>query len=147
MTHRRPSDGPRMYGRLVLTLGVAVMLVVGSACGDDDAEPQLGAAAERGRQLSRDNGCSGCHSASGAESTGPTWKGLWGTTVELEDGRSVTVDRDYVARSVREPSADVVAGYSDLMPTFDLDDDEVDDLVAYLEALAPTADEGDPLSP
>lgn len=44
-------------------------------------------------------------------------------------------DRAYIARSVRDPAAEKVDGYNGVMPAYDLTDDEIDDLVAYLETL------------
>jgi cytochrome c oxidase subunit 2 len=55
--------------------------------------------------------------------------------VALEDGSEVVADREYLRRSIIDPAADVVAGYSVAMPVMNLDDDEVDALVAYIEAL------------
>ena len=59
-----------------------------SACGDDPGpdDSTLSAAGRRGKQVANDNGCAACHSTSGSKSTGPTWKGLAGSTVELADG-------------------------------------------------------------
>ncbi|HEY8528040.1 MAG TPA: cytochrome c [Acidimicrobiales bacterium] len=136
----RPHARPRALTAPALALA-AVVLAVGAACGGDDDDggddlPPLDAAAEEGRQLAQDKGCVSCHSADGDDGTGPTWAGLWGSTVELEGGETVVVDRDYVARSVREPREEVVEGFNPVMPSYDLTDAEIDALVAYLEALA-----------
>jgi cytochrome c oxidase subunit 2 len=61
--------------------------------------------------------------------------GIWGTDVQLADGRSVTVDDAYVRRSITEPGADVVEGYNPIMPTLPLTDDEVDRLVDWVRSL------------
>lgn len=126
----RAHTWPALVGA---ALAAAVVL---AGCGDDGTfENGLGAAAQRGRQLAQDRGCSNCHTANGDPSTGPTWLGIWGTEVTLDDNRTVTVDHDYVARSVRDPQADIVDGFGPVMPSFELTDDEIDDLVAYLQAL------------
>lgn len=104
--------------------------------GDDPAGPPLDAAAQRGREVARNNGCTGCHTADGTASTGPTFHELWGSTVELDDGTTAVVDADYVERSIREPGSQVVEGYNPVMPEFDLSDDEIAAVVAYLRALA-----------
>lgn len=121
------------------TVASLVMVVAVAGCGNDEegATPGLDATAREGEALVQDKGCVSCHSATGEQRTGPTWKGIWGTEVELSDGRTVAVDRAYVARSVGDPSADVVDGFSAVMPTFDLTDTEIDQLVAYLEAIGP----------
>jgi cytochrome c oxidase subunit 2 len=63
---------------------------------------------------------------------GPTFKGLYGRTVELEDGSTVVADEEYIRRSIEDPSAQVVQGYPDAMPSHDLSDDEVDALILFL---------------
>ncbi len=66
-----------------------------------------------------DNGCLGCHSVDGKKLVGPTFKGLIGSTVKVSTGgkqRTITVDLAYLERSISDPSADIVAGYRDLMP-------------------------------
>lgn len=131
---------PRALPVPVLAL-VAVLLAVAAACGGDDdggddAGPPLDAAAEEGRQVAQDKGCVSCHTADGDDGTGPTWAGLWGSTVELEGGDTAVVDRAYLERSVQDPRADVVEGFDPVMPSYDLTDAEIDALVAYLEALA-----------
>lgn len=47
----------------------------------------------------------------------------------------MTADRAYIERSIRDPGTDVVDGYTPVMPEVPLDDDEVDDLIAYIEVL------------
>lgn len=133
MRARRPT------ARIGLPLTVAVA-VLAAGCGDDGSSEE--AAAGRGRELADERGCTSCHTADGEPSTGPTWQGIWGSTVTLEDGTTVTVDRAYVARSVRDPQAQIVEGFAVRMPTFDLTDDEIDDLVAYLQSLAPSGSAG-----
>ncbi len=130
----RTPRSPRGFHIAAISLA-AVAALAASACGDDSSEPAFSTAAQRGRDLARDRGCVNCHTSNGSASTGPTWQGLWGSEETLEDGRAAVVDRDYVARAVREPQADVVEGFGAVMPTFDLSDAELDDLVAYLEAL------------
>lgn len=114
---------------------VASAAVLVAGCGGDDGSS---ARADQGRELADERGCTTCHTANGDPSTGPTWKGIWGTNVTLEDGTTVTVDRDYIARAVRDPQAEIVEGFTVQMPTFDLSDDEIADLVAYIESLGPS---------
>lgn len=132
-----------MRARVVAAAVVVALVALGAGCGDDDGgdglggagQPPLDGAAAAGREVAGDRGCTSCHTASGDDRSGPTWKGLWGSQVELEDGTTVTADRDYVVRAIREPDAEVVDGYAPIMPDVDLSDAEVDELVAYIEAL------------
>jgi len=52
----------------------------------------------------------------------------------------VAADEDYLRKSIREPSAQIVKGYPPIMPKMELSDDEVAALLAYIEAMkAPAA--------
>lgn len=67
-----------------------------------------------GHKVLEKNGCIACHSIDGAKLVGPTFKGLYGSTVEVTtDGalHKITVDTTYVKISIIEPNKDVVAGY------------------------------------
>lgn len=119
---------------------VAAILALGlAACGDDDDvasargdDPQ----AAEGEQLFSANGCADCHSTTGGSGQGPHLDGIYGEEVELDDGSTVTADDEYLARSIDDPRADIVDGFSPQMPNFNLDDDEVDAVVAYIRSLS-----------
>ena len=66
---------------------------------------------------------------------GPAWKGLAGSTVLLEDGASVVAETDYLIRSIVDPDADLVRGYTVRMPSNTLSLEEVASVVAYIEEL------------
>lgn len=131
--------------RPLVVAAVAVSLALGaalSACGSDGSDgaaAKLTPAGERGKTVAKEQGCISCHTADGAKSTGPTWKGLAGSTVTLEDGTKVTADDAYLRESILQPRGQVVEGYANIMPVYDgeLTDAQVDDLIAYLHDLAP----------
>ncbi|MGN6655321.1 MAG: c-type cytochrome [Rhodanobacter sp.] len=94
--------------------------------------------AARGAQLVRDYGCVACHASDDKRLVGPGWGGLYGSSVSLADGGKVTADDAYLAESIRQPNAKIVAGYPPgVMPAYDtlLKTDEVDAIVAYLHTL------------
>lgn len=128
MTHRT---------RRLATAVIAVIAVVGSSCGTDDAgpPPNLSRAAVVGWETVRAKGCTSCHGADGAGRTGPAWVGIAGSERTLDDGTTVVADRDYLIRSIVDPQSDQVAGYTIRMPLVDLTDAEVASIVAYLEEL------------
>ncbi len=66
--------------------------------------------AEAGQRLYETRGCASCHSVDGKAGIGPTFKGLFGSSVPLSDGRRVTADEDYVRESILEPMAKIVVG-------------------------------------
>ena len=95
-----------------------------------------GGAEAVGALISQDNGCITCHSIDGSDLIGPSWKGLWGKTEQLENGSSVTVDENYIKESIIQPSGKIVKGYPAVMPAFtDLSEDELTALVAYIKSL------------
>lgn len=91
----------------------------------------------RGEALVASNGCTACHTLDGSASPlGPTWFGLAGSEVELADGTVVTADDDFLAESIRDPQAKIVAGFeTQLMPAYGFSDEQIADLVAYIKTL------------
>jgi cytochrome c oxidase subunit II len=115
-------------------MALAAASLVAGACGGDP-EPVLGAQAAQGKQLARDKACTACHTATGGKSEGPTWKGLAGSNVRLADGSTVVADDAYLARSIKEPRAQIVQGYKTAMPTTPMTDAEIAAVTAYIKAL------------
>ena len=142
-----------MIGRRLPALLLIGALALGAAsCGGDDGGdaggPTAGdvasggdvdaAAVQRGAQLAKDRGCESCHKLEGA-GIGPTWVGLYGSTVTLDDGSTVVADDAYLHRSIEDPSAQKAEGFDVAMPQIALDTDEIDDLVAYIRSLGAPA--------
>ena len=97
---------------------------------------QLSATPEgHGQLLVSANGCAACHSITGAAGVGPTWRGLFGSQVELQDGTVVTADEKYIFQSIRDPKSQVVKGFTPTMPVYPFTDDEINDIVAYIKTL------------
>ena len=135
----------RRHRTVVGAAAVGAVLVVGAAaCGDDGGgdAATLSEAGRRGRQISNQNGCASCHGSDGQGGVGPTWEGLAGSEVELDDGRVVVADDEYLRRAIVDPSAERTAGYTLQMPQNQLSDSEVDDVIAYIRDLSPDADSG-----
>jgi cytochrome c oxidase subunit 2 len=55
--------------------------------------------------------------------------------VTLEDGTTVTADREYLERAITDPSSEIVDGFKPIMPMVPLDDAQLDQVIAYIEAL------------
>jgi hypothetical protein len=66
----------------------------------------------KGKQLSESFGCEACHTLTGAKSTGPTWKGLAGRTVHLDNGQTLKATDGYLINAIEQPDAEIVEGYS-----------------------------------
>jgi cytochrome c oxidase subunit 2 len=93
--------------------------------------------ADQGRHVFESKGCVSCHAMQGATKIGPSLNGLYGKKVELADGTSVVADDNYVRNSIENPQAQLVRGYSPLMPTFKglLKPSELNALVAFVKTL------------
>lgn len=92
-----------------------------------------------GEQLFASNGCAACHNVDSAlgDSVGPNLANVAGTAQPLEDGTEHVADMEYLRRSIVEPQADIVRGFtSAAMPAFELQERQLDALVSYLAHLS-----------
>jgi cytochrome c oxidase subunit 2 len=92
---------------------------------------------EQGKQLFASLGCSTCHRFD-VQGRGPNLQNAFGKPVLLEDGRTVTMDDNYVRESILNPTAKIVSGFKPIMPTFQglVSDEQLNALVAYVKSLA-----------
>lgn len=122
---------------LVVSWAVGATLVLLS-CGGS-APRDLDGAAARGATLTRELGCAACHGGADQDAEiGPSWVGSWNDEIVMSDGERVRFDASYVVSSVRQPDLQRRVGDWRRMPAYDTDqltDDELNDIVAYLEAL------------
>jgi cytochrome c oxidase subunit 2 len=92
-----------------------------------------------GAKLAKEKGCLGCHSLDGSKMVGPTFKGLYRSTIKVvRDGKpvTVTVDDAYLIESIRKPKADIVEGFPPIMPDYpDLSDTDMQALVEFIEGV------------
>lgn len=63
--------------------------------------------------------------------------GLFGKTVQLAGGGSVTADETYIRESILNPQAKLVLGYPPIMPTFKglISEEGILQIIAYLKSL------------
>ncbi|MBI4228583.1 MAG: cytochrome c oxidase subunit II [Deltaproteobacteria bacterium] len=107
----------------------------------EEVQEEIGVAslpsAERGEQLYKQSGCNACHSVDGSTGVGPSWKGLVGHKVTLQDSEVITADQNYIRESILEPQAKIVNGYQPVMPSYKgiLSDDDISALIAYMKTL------------
>jgi cytochrome c oxidase subunit 2 len=95
-----------------------------------------GSLALEGRKTFLKYRCVSCHSGDGA-ARAPTLEELYGRPVPLTDGRTVLADEDYLRESILNPSAKIVAGFQDIMPTFrgQVSEEEIIQLIAFVRML------------
>jgi len=93
--------------------------------------------AQAGERLYRTLGCAQCHTVTGEASTGPTWKGLFGSRVPLEGGRALTADENYLRTCILDPTQNVPLGFQPVMPTFKgrVNDPEITAIIEYIKTL------------
>jgi cytochrome c oxidase subunit 2 len=92
---------------------------------------------DTGRELFASLGCATCHRED-APGRGPRLAGVYNSEVELEDGRKVKADENYVRESILNPTAKIVKGYKPVMPAFQgiVSDEQLNALVAYVKSLS-----------
>jgi cytochrome c oxidase subunit II len=90
-----------------------------------------------GEKIFAELGCVTCHRTD-TQGRGPNLQGVFGKPVMLEDGRTVTVDENYVRESILDPGAKVVNGFKPVMPTFQglVSEEQLNALVAYVKSLS-----------
>ena len=94
-----------------------------------------------GHKVLEKNGCIACHSVNGTKMVGPTFKGLYGSSVEVStDGtvHKVTADSTYIRSSIIDPNKDVVTGYTKgLMKSYNhmITDKDIQHVNEYLKTL------------
>jgi len=94
--------------------------------------------AEKGKKLYESRGCVACHSVDGTAKVGPSWKGAYGTAHKFADGSSLaSTDENYIRESILVPGAKVVAGYPNVMPSYQgqLNDKQIESIIEYIKSL------------
>ena len=89
-----------------------------------------------GEELFQAKACNTCHRPDTAVQA-PILNGIFGKQAELESGKTVTVDANYIRESILNPTAKVVKGYRPLMPTYQgqLSEEEILQLISYIKSL------------
>jgi cytochrome c oxidase subunit 2 len=89
--------------------------------------------AVQGARLFEEMNCVSCH-RNGSNQRGPVLEGLYGKTVNLKGGGTVTADDAYIRESITSPTAKVVDGFEPLMPVYlsQLSEEQVNALLAYV---------------
>lgn len=95
-----------------------------------------------GEQLVKGKGgCLSCHSIDGSPLVGPSFKGVFGRkSIVVTDGkeREVTVNEDYIKRSMIDPNSDVVMGFPPNVMVSQkgiLTDSEIQIIIEYLKGI------------
>jgi len=127
--------------RSLLAVALCALPLAAAACGGGSGDGGS-ASGGSGEDLYRQYACASCHSIDGSDGAGPTFKGLAGSTVKLEDGTTAQATPEYLKRAITDPDADVADGYNaGLMKAsidgFDLGGkpEDVQKLVEYIQSV------------
>ena len=94
-----------------------------------------------GKRIMKNIGCFACHTLDGNKLVGPSFKGIYGSKVTVTTGGSdheITVDDEYIKRSIYDPNADVVKGFNKgLMQPYkgQLSENDIKQITEYLKSL------------
>jgi cytochrome c oxidase subunit 2 len=96
--------------------------------------------AAEGQRLSGLLGCIACHTTNGTVGSAhfaPSWKGLFGSTVTLDDGSTRVADEDYIRNHIFKRTARHVRGFENSMPDYTgiATDSQAESLVLYIKTL------------
>jgi len=93
--------------------------------------------AAMGQRVAADAGCLRCHTVDGTPHIGPTFAGLFGARIPLEDGSTIVADEAYLTSSMMDPAAQVHQGFPAVMPSYQglLSAPQIGALVEYIRVL------------
>lgn len=95
---------------------------------------------ECGQELASTYACTACHSIDGSAVVGPTWLDLYGNSVTLADGSTVTADEEYLVESIIKPNVKIHEGFAPdvMIQTFgdDLTEQQITQIVEYIKSLS-----------
>ena len=127
--------------RRLVAAALCALPLAAAACGGGSGSGSA-ASDSPGEKLYRQYSCASCHSLNGDEGTGPTFKGLAGSTVTLAGGKQVQATPAYLERAITDPDADVTKGFNAGLMTssidgFGLEDkpEDVQQLVEFIESV------------
>ena len=103
----------------------------------------------QGERVAAEQGCLKCHSVDGSRHIGPTWLNLYGRAEKLTTGQTVIVDEPYMTKAMMDPGSLKVAGYQNVMPTFQgkLSPPEAAAIVEFIKSLRTQASRPGPSEP
>lgn len=134
-----PSPRPSRRRARAAAGVVAVVLAAAAAACAPDTNSDLSAVAQEGERIIRTQGCVGCHGRDGKGEGGiaPTWIGLPDSEIELDDGTTAIADDAYLRRAISDPAVEIHVGGNSVMTANDLDDDEIDAVIAFIREIQP----------
>jgi len=92
----------------------------------------------QGEHLFTQLSCATCHVSDGS-GKGPSLVGVYGSKITLADGSTVNADEDYLRESILNSQRRTVAGYQQIMPTFQgiVTEEDLASLIEYIKSTQP----------
>jgi cytochrome c oxidase subunit 2 len=92
--------------------------------------------AAAGEKLFQSVGCATCHKLD-TQGRGPNLTGVFGKPQQLADGTTIIADESYIRESIVNSQAKTVAGFQQIMPTYQgqLSEEQILQLIAYIRSL------------
>ncbi len=90
-----------------------------------------------GEKLFQFLACANCHRTD-KQGRCPNLQGVFGSSVQLTTNQKVTADEAYIRESILNPGAKIVAGYQNIMPSFQglVTEEELLQLIEYIKSLS-----------
>jgi len=92
--------------------------------------------------ITRANGCIGCHSTDGSKLVGSSLKDLYGAEKTILVGgeeQTIIVDKPYLRKAIVDPNAEIVKGYPmGVMPVYkdQISDEDIERIILYIKSLS-----------
>jgi cytochrome c oxidase subunit 2 len=104
--------------------------------------------ASGGERLFQERGCANCH-RSDKPGRCPNLVGVYGQPVSLTTGETVKADEAYIRESILNPSAKIVAGYQNIMPSFQglVTEEDLLQLIEYIKSVGKPSQQAAPPAP
>ncbi len=92
---------------------------------------------EMGKWVWNNKGCRACHTleSGAAKLAGPTWAGLYESDRSFQGGGSGKANDAYLIESIKDPRAQIVAGYPPAMPVVKLNKKELAGVIELIKSL------------
>jgi len=104
---------------------------------DDISTPDPALLLQLGKDVFENKGrCQSCHEITEKRKVGPGLAGLYNSIRTLRTGETLIANEAYIRESILDPSAKTVQSYPpNLMPSWNLSEEEVSGLVEYIKSL------------
>lgn len=103
----------------------------------------MGSMADQGEKMFAQLGCTSCHRLD-MQGRCPNLTGVYGSQVQLQGGNVVTADENYLRESILNSQAKIVAGYQNIMPSYQgqINEQNLLRLIAYIKSIGQTGGSG-----